>query len=185
MPWQCSFAKLCSFAPIMPTIMRAQSPKAYAVLTHGGSRTFVEIRGGSRTGSTQSRPTVAQWAFAKILQRSNFRPTRPSFPPFGHSANFRQVLLLLFIGDYVVVVRQLNGFLRAGATWRYRLATRRCKFWFCNLARVGVPFGLACEPSFRREIRLCSQATLVQAFICERLHARIQFIRLFYWISQH
>ena len=29
MPWQCSFKKLCFFAPIMPKIMLAQSAKAY------------------------------------------------------------------------------------------------------------------------------------------------------------
>ena len=29
MPWQCSFKKLCFFAPIMPRIMLAQSAKAY------------------------------------------------------------------------------------------------------------------------------------------------------------
>ena len=28
MPWQCSFKKLCFFAPIMPNIMLAQSTKA-------------------------------------------------------------------------------------------------------------------------------------------------------------
>ena len=32
-------------------------------------------------------------------------------------------------------------FLQAASTKRYRLATRPCKFWFCNLARVGRPFG--------------------------------------------
>ena len=51
-------------------------------------------------------------------------------------ANSRQVVLSLLC-DYAVVFRQLNGFLQAGSTWWYRLATRRCKFWFWNLARVG------------------------------------------------
>ena len=32
MPWQCSFKKLCFFAPIMPKIMLAQSAKAYPQL---------------------------------------------------------------------------------------------------------------------------------------------------------
>ena len=32
MPWQCSFKKLCFFAPIMPKIMPAQSAKAYPCL---------------------------------------------------------------------------------------------------------------------------------------------------------
>ena len=50
------------------------------------------------------------------------------------SANPSQVVLLLLGGCAV--------FLRAGSTWRYRLATRRCKFWFCNLTRVDFEFGL-------------------------------------------
>ena len=37
------------------------------------------------------------------------------------SANSRQVVLFL-LRDYAVVFRQLNGFLQAGSTWRYRLA---------------------------------------------------------------
>ena len=45
-----------------------------------------------------------------------------------------------------VIVRWLRGcsqtidmaFLRAGQTWRYRLATHWRKFWFCNLAWVGL-----------------------------------------------
>ena len=32
MPWQCSFKKVCFFAPIMPKIMLAQSAKAYPIL---------------------------------------------------------------------------------------------------------------------------------------------------------
>ena len=76
-----------------------------------------------------------------IWSGSNFRPTRSRFstvcPPWQPRANSHQVVSLL-LGDYAVVVRQLNGFLWAGSTWRYRLATRRSKFWFCNLARVGL-----------------------------------------------
>ena len=53
----------------------------------------------------------------------------------ANSTNSRQVVLLLC--EYAVVFRQLNGFLQAGLTWRYRLATRRCKFWFVTW------FGLA------------------------------------------
>ena len=48
------------------------------------------------------------------------------------------LVVLLFLCDYAVVVRQLNGSLRAGSTWQQCLATRRCKFWFCNLAQVGL-----------------------------------------------
>ena len=34
MPWQCSFKKLCFFAPILPKIMLAQSAKAYSYSLH-------------------------------------------------------------------------------------------------------------------------------------------------------
>ena len=77
---------------------------------------------------------------AWIWWSSHFHPTRAKFctiwPPQLTQANSNQVVLLL-LGDHAVVFRQLNGFLWAGSTWRYRLATRRCKFWFCNLAQVG------------------------------------------------
>ena len=61
-------------------------------------------------------------------------------------ANSSQVVLLLLDGC-VVVVRQLNGF---RANWLYLAVpfghpSRRCKFWFCNLVRVGLSweYGLA------------------------------------------
>ena len=59
------------------------------------------------------------------------------FHRLATSANSRQVVLLLLC-DYAAVFRQLHGFLRSDSTWRSRLATRPCKFWFCNLARVGL-----------------------------------------------
>ena len=78
---------------------------------------------------------------AWIWSNSNFRSTQAKFstvcPPQPTQANSRQVVLLLLC-DYAVVFRQLNGFLQAGLTWQYRLATRWCKFWFCDLARVGL-----------------------------------------------
>ena len=78
---------------------------------------------------------------AWIWSSSNFRPTRAEFstvwPPQPTQANSRQVVLLLLC-DYAAVFRQLHGFLWSDSTWRYRLATRPCKFWFCNLARVGL-----------------------------------------------
>ena len=41
---------------------------------------------------------------------------------------------------------------RAGSTWRYRLATHRCKFWFCNLARVGLSWEYRLARALRRAI---------------------------------
>ena len=53
------------------------------------------------------------------------------------NSNSRQVVLLLYM-----TTRSYSDnwmvYLRAGSIWRYRLATRRCKFCFCNLARVGL-----------------------------------------------
>ena len=63
-----------------------------------------------------------------------FAQLEPSFPPFG---NLSQLSPSCF-----VIVMWLRGRIQTIewflATWRYRLATRRCKFWFCNLARVGL-----------------------------------------------
>ena len=60
---------------------------------------------------------------------------RHVFHRLATSANSRQVVLLL-LGDFAVVVGKLNGFLASWlSTWR---GYRRCKFWFSNLARVGL-----------------------------------------------
>ena len=77
------------------------------------------------------------------LMKLKFAPNSSQvFHHLATSANSPQVVLLLLC-DHAVVLRQLNGFLQAGSTWRYRLATRRCKFWFCNSPwlELGVPFG--------------------------------------------
>ena len=86
------------------------------------------------------RPLGLSWL---ELDRAGWNLTKLKFakfstvwPPQPTQANSRQVVLFLLCG-YVVVFRQFNGFLQAGATWWYRLATCRCKFWFCNLAWVG------------------------------------------------
>ena len=86
-------------------------------------------------------PLGLSWTeLAWIWSSSNFRPTRAKYstvwPHQPTQANSRQVVLLLLCTTRSYS-DNLNGFLQAGSTWRYRLATRRCKFWFCNLARVG------------------------------------------------
>ena len=75
-----------------------------------------------------------EWAW--IWSSSNFRPTRAKvftvWPPQPTLAKFFcycYVAVRLYSDNWMV-------FLRAGSTWRYRLATRRCQSWFCNLARV-------------------------------------------------
>ena len=83
----------------------------------------------------------------------------------ANSSQLSQVVLLLLC-DYVVVFRQLNGFLRAGSTWWYRLATRQCKFWFCNLARVGLSW----------EYRRASETVA-----CEQLSGPLRGIGVAYW----
>ena len=70
------------------------------------------------------------------LIKLNLRPTRARFstvwPPQPTQANSRQVVLLSLF-DW----RGRNQ-VQVGSTWLYRLAAHRCKFWFCNLARVGL-----------------------------------------------
>ena len=43
MPWQCSFKKLCFFAPIMPKMMLAQSAKAWLFLMAISSNKFKTV----------------------------------------------------------------------------------------------------------------------------------------------
>ena len=79
---------------------------------------------------------VSSWL--EFDQAQMFAQLEPSFSPIGHlKPTLAKLFNLLLLCDCAVLFRQLNGFLRAGSAWRYRLATRRCKFWFCNLARVG------------------------------------------------
>ena len=86
-------------------------------------------------------PLGLSWLeLAWIWWSSNFRPTRV-FHRLATSANSSQLSPSFFCYCYVTARSYLDNwmvFLRAGSTWRYRLATRRCKFWLCNLARVGL-----------------------------------------------
>ena len=63
-----------------------------------------------------------------------------SFPLFGHLS--QDGLLLLQVGDCVVIVRQLNGFLASRldlpVTSGHML---RCKFWLSTWLELGVLFG--------------------------------------------
>ena len=43
MPWQCSFKKICFFAPIMPKMMLAQSAKAWLFLMAISSNKFKTV----------------------------------------------------------------------------------------------------------------------------------------------
>ena len=62
------------------------------------------------------------WIWASTLKFA------PNSSQVSHRlANSRQVVLLLLC-DYAIVFRQLKGSLQAGTTWRYRVATHRCKF---------------------------------------------------------
>ena len=76
-------------------------------------------------------------SWLELYQAQIFVQLEPGFPPFGLLSQLSPSCVLLLC-DYVVVFRQLNGFLQSGSTWRCRLVTRRCKFRFCNLARVGL-----------------------------------------------
>ena len=72
-------------------------------------------------------------------QGQMFAQLEPSFSPFGHLSQLKPTLAKLFCYCYVTTRSYSKNwmvFLRTGSTWRYRLATRRRKFWFCNLVRV-------------------------------------------------
>ena len=82
-------------------------------------------------------PTWLELAW--IWPSSNFCPTQAKFstvwPPQPTQAKSTRSYL-----DHWMV------FLQAGSTWRYRLATRRCKLWFnlylgLSWFELGVPFG--------------------------------------------
>ena len=79
---------------------------------------------------------------ARIKSSSNFRPTPAKFSTAGLATS--ATLTKLFCYCYVTTRSysdNLNGFLQSGWTWQYRLATPRWKFWFRNLARVGLSWG--------------------------------------------
>ena len=96
---------------------------------------------------------------------------------FHHLANSSQVLLLLLC-DYAVVFRQLNCFLPAGSPWQYRLATGRCKFWFCWL-ELGVPFGQTYSRSLECAVRIPSWALRTEFLTYWIIVALLQrFLRL-------
>ena len=61
-------------------------------------------------------------------QAQIFAQLEPGFPSFGHLSQLWPSCFVVVRFQYAVVVRQMNGFFRAGSTWQHRLATRRCKF---------------------------------------------------------
>ena len=90
-------------------------------------------------------PTWLEFDQAQI-----FAQLEPSFPPLGHLRQLKPSCFVIDICLYAVVFRQLNGFLQAGSTWRYRLATRRCKFDFEIWLELAVPFG----QGFRKKVQI-------------------------------
>ena len=66
-------------------------------------------------------------------QTQIFAQLEPCFPPFGQLSPSCFVIVMWLDSR----IQTIERFLRAGSTWRCRLGTHRCKFWFCNLAWVG------------------------------------------------
>ena len=96
--------------------------------------------------------THLAWVGLNLIKLKFSPNSSQLFHRLATSANSSQLSPSCF-----VIVMWLRGrmqtiwmvYLRAGLTWRYRLANRRCKFWFCNLARVG----LSCECRLARALK--------------------------------